>query len=70
MRAPTTTYTPTEREILQLLADGHTSRSAAKKMWVEPCTVKEHLRRFRARHKLSSTSTAAVVFAMRQGWIE
>ena len=68
---PTTrrsTPTPRQIEVLQLICDGHTEKTAAKTLGLSLRTVKSHvfnvLREQRAEHR-----THAVAIGFRDGWL-
>jgi DNA-binding NarL/FixJ family response regulator len=58
--------TPRQREILQLLAEGHTMKEAAKILNITPRTVAYHKYRMMEELKLKS-SAALVQLAIRKG---
>lgn len=61
--------TPVEREILQLVAEGHTSRNIAELMSMSPRTVEKH--RLTLMRKLDVRSVAEVVkYAIREGFCQ
>ena len=60
---------PRERQVLQLLAQGHEIRTIAVALAVSPDTVRSHLRSARARLKARSRPHA-VALALAQGQIE
>ena len=51
--------TPREREVLALVAAGHTNREAARYLWISPYTVRAHLEHIF--EKLEVTTRAAAV---------
>ncbi|MEX0771424.1 MAG: response regulator transcription factor [Balneolaceae bacterium] len=58
--------TPREREVLQLIADGYTSREIAKKLYISPRTVETH--RANLLQKLKIKNTAGLVrYALEKG---
>jgi DNA-binding NarL/FixJ family response regulator len=60
--------TQREREVLRLLADGHTNEEVGKKLFIAPDTVRTHVRK--AMRKLEANSrTQAVAEALRQSLI-
>jgi len=59
-RAPTTSLTAREQEILDLVADGKTNAEIARDLWVAPSTVKKHLENVYAKLGVGRR-TAAVV---------
>lgn len=60
------TLTPREREIVQLIAEGHTSRQIADIVGVSTKTVEKH--RFNISRKLGTSGVAEIVkFALREG---
>jgi DNA-binding NarL/FixJ family response regulator len=60
--------TQREREVLRLLADGHTNEEVGKKLFIAPDTVRTHVRK--AMRKLeANTRTQAVAEALRQSLI-
>lgn len=65
----TPTLTPRQREILQLLADGHSTEAAAQRLGLSPETVKTHTKHILAR-LAARDRTHAVAMAMRQGLID
>jgi PAS domain S-box-containing protein len=65
----TSSLSPRQREVLELVADGKTSTDIAERLVVSPETVRTHLRN--ARLKLgASTKAQAVAIAMVRGEIE
>ena len=61
--------TPREREVLQLVAEGHTGRQAAARLGLSPRTVENH--RARIMDKLGIHTTAGLVrYAMRIGLVQ
>ncbi|MFO0762575.1 MAG: response regulator transcription factor [Byssovorax sp.] len=61
-----TTLTPREREVLQLLAEGHSSKDIAQKLTLSVATVESHRRQIGA--KLDIHSVAELTkFAIREG---
>jgi DNA-binding NarL/FixJ family response regulator len=62
------TLSPREREILQLLADGHSNASAAKELWISEETVKSHVKHVLAK-LAADTRTQAVAIALREALI-
>ncbi|GAA3195054.1 response regulator transcription factor [Actinocorallia longicatena] len=68
MRAPATTLTPRETEILQLVADGLSNAAISGRLYLSQATVKSHLAHIYA--KLDTDSrTSAVATAITQGLI-
>lgn len=66
---PLATLTPRERQVLQLVAQGHTTREIAGLLTLSPKTVEVH--RSNAMKKLDLHSTADVVrFAQRHGLLD
>ncbi|SED40404.1 two component transcriptional regulator, LuxR family [Beijerinckia sp. 28-YEA-48] len=64
-----TTLTAREREVVQLIAEGHSSKSASRILNISLKTVESH--RGSAMHKLGITTTAALVrYAIRNKLIE
>jgi DNA-binding NarL/FixJ family response regulator len=60
--------TQREREVLRLLADGHTNEEVGRKLFIAPDTVRTHVRK--AMRKLEAdTRTQAVAKALRQSLI-
>ena len=60
--------TQREREVLRLLADGHTNEEIGKRLFISPETVRTHVRK--AMDKLDAdTRTQAVATALRQSLI-
>jgi DNA-binding NarL/FixJ family response regulator len=60
--------TQREREVLRLLADGHTNEEIGKRLFIAPDTVRTHIRK--AMRKLEAdTRTQAVATALRQSLI-
>jgi DNA-binding CsgD family transcriptional regulator len=58
--------TPREREILQLVAEGHTSAAIAERLGISPRTVEVH--RANLLHKLGlRTQTDVIRYALRRG---
>lgn len=67
--SPVDTLTPREREVLQLLAQGLTSKEVAARLGVAPSTVESHRRQIMS--KLSARSIAEMTrIAIRAGLIE
>jgi DNA-binding NarL/FixJ family response regulator len=61
--------TPREREVVQLIAEGHSSKDASEILSVSLKTVEAH--RAAAMHKLNLTTTAALVrYAVRNRLVE
>jgi DNA-binding NarL/FixJ family response regulator len=58
--------TDREREVLFLVADGHTDRMVAETLVISPRTVNRHLSNIFTKLNVSGR-TAAVAFALRQG---
>jgi two-component system NarL family response regulator len=64
--APDTTLGPREREIVQLLAEGHTSPEIAQRLHISPSTVATHRRNIM--RKLGVHNTAELTkYAIREG---
>ncbi|MGE5691088.1 MAG: response regulator [Pseudomonadota bacterium] len=62
------TLTQREREVLRLLADGHSNEEIGKRLFISPETVRTHVRK--AMDKLDAdTRTQAVATALRQSLI-
>ena len=60
--------TKREREVLRLLADGHSNEVIGKQLFISPETVRTHIRK--AMEKLDAdTRTQAVATALRQSLI-
>ena len=59
---------PREREILALLADGHTNREIGRALHISEATVKTHLARLYPKLEVADRA-AAVAVAYRRGWI-
>jgi DNA-binding NarL/FixJ family response regulator len=59
---------PREREILQLLADGHSNATAARELWISEETVKSHVKHVLAK-LAADTRTQAVAIAFRESLI-
>src|SRR5216684_7858166 len=58
--------TPRERDILQLVAEGHTSAAIAERLGISPRTVEVH--RANLLHKLGlRTQTDVIRYALRRG---
>lgn len=69
MRKEDIYFTPRQRQILQALADGHTSRVAiAAHLGVAPGTIKKHLDMMFQAAGVHRT-TALLAAAVRYGWI-
>jgi DNA-binding NarL/FixJ family response regulator len=65
---PLETLSPREREVLQLIAEGHTNASIARRLGISPKTVDHH--RTNLMQKLDLHELAAVVrFAIRHGLV-
>lgn len=57
-----------ELEVLELIAQGHRDREAARALDIEECTVRFHVRNILG--KLDVKSRAAAVYqAFKKGWI-
>lgn len=67
--APQPVVTAREKQILQLIADGHTTLSAARELGIGTETAKDYAHRVRAKLGARNT-THAVVIAMSRGVIE
>ena len=68
VRRPIYQLTPRQREVLQLLAEGHSMKQAAAILNVSPRTIAFH--KYRMMEHLRVQSTAALVhFAVREGLI-
>ncbi len=68
MRGPYATLTPREREVLQLVAEGHTSAAIAGRLNVSPRTVEMH--RYHLMRKLGLHAQADLIrFAIQQGLV-
>ena len=63
-----TVLSPREREVLQLLADGHSNATAAKELWISEETVKSHVKHVLAK-LAADTRTQAVAIALREALI-
>lgn len=61
--------TPREREVLLLLADGHSRAGIAATLCLSEATIKTHLERVYRKLDVSDRA-AAVATAMRRGWLE
>lgn len=59
---------PREREILALMAEGHTNREIGRVLHVSEATVKTHLARLYPKLEVTDRA-AAVAVAYRRGWI-
>jgi DNA-binding NarL/FixJ family response regulator len=59
---------PREREILQLLAGGHSNATAARELWISEETVKSHVKHVLAK-LAADTRTQAVAIALRESLI-
>ncbi len=57
-----------ELEVLRLMADGHTRRSAAAELCLGLGTVKIHLESLKKKTR-THTTAQTVAYAMRAGWI-
>lgn len=64
--APRRKVTPRELEVLELVADGHSTREIARRLWVTEETVKTHIRRLHDRLG-ARTRAHAVAIAFRAG---
>lgn len=60
--------TPREREVLQLAADGRSTREIADVLVLSPCTVKTHFQHIYEKLEVPDR-TAAVAHCMRRGLI-
>jgi DNA-binding NarL/FixJ family response regulator len=63
-----TSLSAREREILQLLADGHSNATAARQLWISEETVKSHVKKVLAKLE-ADTRTQAVAIALREALI-
>lgn len=71
LRGPSGTgqqVSPREREILALMAEGHSNREVARVLHVSEATVKTHLARLYPKLEVTDRA-AAVAVAYRRGWI-
>jgi DNA-binding NarL/FixJ family response regulator len=59
---------PREKEVLDLLSRGQNNRQIAKALYIEECTVKEHVRKLRMKTGMRSRVSLAV-WAMRNGFV-
>jgi DNA-binding CsgD family transcriptional regulator len=64
--APRPKVTPRELEVLELVADGLSTREIARRLWVTEETVKTHVRRLHDRLG-AKTRAHAVAIAFRSG---
>jgi DNA-binding NarL/FixJ family response regulator len=62
------TLTQREREVLRLLADGHSNEEIGKRLFISPETVRTHVRKAMAK-LAADTRTQAVAIALRQSLI-
>jgi DNA-binding NarL/FixJ family response regulator len=62
------TLTQREREVLRLLADGHSNEEIGKRLFISPETVRTHVRKAMAKLE-ADTRTQAVAIALRQSLI-
>ena len=60
--------TQREREVLRLLADGHSNEEIGKRLFISPETVRTHVRKAMAKLE-ADTRTQAVAIALRQSLI-
>jgi len=61
--------TPRQRAVLKLIAQGLTYKEVARRLHVEPCTVRTHLNDIH--HRLGTTNAPhAVYVALRAGLID
>lgn len=60
-RAPSAlpALTPREREVLELLAEGHTNREIARALWLSPGTVRKHLENVYEKLEVHTRTAAA-----------
>jgi DNA-binding NarL/FixJ family response regulator len=68
MSAKLPQLTQREREVLRLLADGHTNEEIGKRLFISPETVRTHVRKAMAKLD-ADTRTQAVATALRQSLI-
>jgi DNA-binding CsgD family transcriptional regulator len=64
------TLSPREREVLALVAEGHSNRAIAEALFVSPNTVKTHVASLLRKHDASSRAQLAALaagMAMRAG---
>src|SRR6266700_3486773 len=67
-RVPASGPTPRERDVLELLADGHSTREIAIRLAYSERTIKNILQDLTTRLSLRNR-TQAVAYAVRSGWI-
>jgi DNA-binding CsgD family transcriptional regulator len=58
--------TPREREVLELVADGHSTTEIARALWITEDTVRTHIKRMMVRLG-ARTRAHAVAIAFREG---
>jgi DNA-binding CsgD family transcriptional regulator len=58
--------TPREREVLELVADGHATTEIARALWITEDTVRTHIKRMMVRLG-ARTRAHAVAIAFREG---
>jgi two-component system, NarL family, nitrate/nitrite response regulator NarL len=58
--AATSRLTPREREIAELLGDGHTNKAIAQQLGIEPTTVKNHVHNILEKLQVSRRTDAAL----------
>ena len=58
--------TPREREVLELVADGHSTAEVARALWITEDTVRTHIKRMMVRLG-ARTRAHAVAIAFREG---
>lgn len=66
--APEARVTRRERQVLALLAEGHSTREVAQRLAYSERTIKNVLQEFTTRLQLRNR-TQAVAYAVRRGWI-
>jgi two-component system nitrate/nitrite response regulator NarL len=66
---PVTKLTPRERDVLRLVAEGHSGPQIAARLYIEPSTVKTHLDNIYEKLGVSERA-AAVAEGMRRGLVE
>lgn len=66
--SPEARVTRRERQVLALLAEGHSTREVAQRLAYSERTIKNVLQEFTTRLQLRNR-TQAVAYAVRRGWI-
>lgn len=65
---PAVSLTSREKEILLLVAQGHTNKAIAKTLWLSEKTVRNHITHILSKLQLKSRTQLAT-YAWQKGWI-